>query len=198
MDRIRCPWTPPNEPLYVEYHDCEWGLPVYDDRPLFEMLVLEGAQAGLSWLTVLRKRAAYRDAFDNFDPAKVAAYGEDKVAELLANPGIIRHRGKIEAAIGNARGVLALQAEHGTFAAYLWSFVGGHPIQNQRRTLADYPAQTAESQRLSKDLQRRGFKFVGPTIIYALMQAVGMVNDHTMDCFRYAEVAAGESAASSP
>ncbi len=189
MDRVRCPWTPPNEPLYVEYHDREWGVPLYDDHRLFEMLVLEGAQAGLSWLIVLRKRDAYRAAFDNFDPVKVAAYDEEKVAELLANPGIIRHRGKIEAAVGNARGVLAIQAEYGALAPYLWSFVDGRPIQNQRRALADYPAQTVESQRMSKELQRRGFKFVGPTIMYAFMQAVGMVNDHTVDCFRYVEVA---------
>lgn len=184
----RCPWVG-NDPFMSAYHDAEWGVPVHDDRRLFEFLTLEGAQAGLSWRTILQKRPAYRAAFDNFDPATVAAYGPDKTAALLANPGIVRNRAKIAAAIGNARALIQVQAEYGSFDRYIWQFVGGRPHQNAWRTLADFPAQTPESQAMSRALLKRGFKFVGPTICYAFMQAVGMVNDHTVDCFRYAELA---------
>ncbi len=182
----RCTWAATGE--MMAYHDTEWGVPVHDDRLLFEFLVLEGAQAGLSWATVLRKRAAYRLAFDNFDPATVAAYGVARVEALLANPGIIRNRRKIEAAIGNAQAFLKVQGEFGTFDRYMWSFVEGRPVRNHWRTLSEIPAKTATSDALSKDLVRRGFKFVGLTICYAHMQAVGMVNDHLVDCFRHAEV----------
>ncbi len=163
-------------------------MPVHDDRTLFEFLILEGAQAGLSWATILKKRAAYRAAFDGFDPARVAAYSEAKIAELLANPGIVRNRLKINAAVRNARAFLAIQAEFGSFDAYIWRFIGGRPRQNAWRTLAELPVETGESQAMSKDLQRRGFTFVGPTICYAFMQAVGLVNDHVVECFRYGEV----------
>ncbi len=185
--RTRCQWAG-TDPLYVAYHDLEWGVPVHDDRLMFEFLVLEGAQAGLSWSTILRKRAAYRVAFDQFDPAIVAAYDDAKVAELLANPGIVRNRAKIASAIGNARAVLRIQEEFGSLSAYLWQFVGGRPIQNTWHSIAEIPAETAESRAMSKDLKRRGFNFVGPTICYAHMQATGMVNDHTVDCFRYREL----------
>lgn len=184
---MRCPWAG-SEPLYVAYHDQEWGAPVHDDRTLFEFLILEGAQAGLSWSTILKKRDAYRAAFDGFDPARVAAYDEAKIAELLANPGIVRNRLKVHAAVRNARAFLALQAEFGSFDAYIWGFVGGRPRQNAWRTMAELPAETDESRAMSQDLRRRGFTFVGPTICYAFMQAVGMVNDHVMDCFRYQEL----------
>lgn len=187
--RIRCGWCG-TDPLYVAYHDTEWGVPVHDDRLLFEFLVLEGAQAGLSWLTVLRKRRAYRDAFDNFDPRSVAAYDGRKVRALLRNPGIIRNRQKIEAAITNARAFLAVQEEHGSFDAYVWRFVDGRPRQNSRRTLRQIPSATPEAAAMSEDLRARGFCFVGPTICYAHMQATGMVNDHLIACFRYREVAA--------
>lgn len=180
----RCPW--PKSELDILYHDTEWGVPLHDDRALFEFVVLEGAQAGLSWSTVLKKRDAYRIAFDGFDAAKIADYGETKVAELLANPGIIRNRLKVAAAIGNANAFLRVQAEWGSFDAYLWQFVGGSPIQNSRRTMAEIPARTPESDAMSKDLIQRGFKFVGSTICYALMQATGMVNDHLVDCPRHA------------
>ncbi len=183
----RCPWTG-SDPLYVAYHDLEWGAPEHDDRTLFEFLILEGAQAGLSWFTILKKRDAYRAAFDGFDPARVAAYDEAKIVELLANPGIVRNRLKIRAAIRNARAFVAVQAEFGSFDAYIWGFVGGRPQQNAWRTMTELPAETAASRAMSKDLQRRGFTFVGPTICYAFMQAVGMVNDHVVDCFRYEEV----------
>ncbi len=183
----RCPWAGADR-LYVAYHDGEWGVPVHDDRTLFEFLILEGAQAGLSWSTILKKRDAYRAAFDGFDPALVAAYGEVKIAELLANPGIVRNRLKINAAARNARAFLAIQAEFGSFDAYVWRFVGGRPRQNAWRTVAELPAETGESQAMSKDLRRRGFTFVGPTICYAFMQAVGMVNDHVVECFRYEEI----------
>lgn len=183
----RCGWHG-DDPLYTQYHDEEWGLPLHDERRLFEMLILEGAQAGLSWITVLRKRQAYRAAFDNFDAKTMAAYGEAKVAELLSNPGIIRNRAKIGAAIGNAQAFLKVQEEFGSFDAYVWQFVGGRPITNQRQTLKDIPAETPESQAMSKDLKKRGFRFVGPTICYAYMQATGMVNDHLVDCFRYKHV----------
>ena len=186
-DPTRCPWAT-NDPLYLAYHDEEWGVPVHDDRTLFEFLLLEGAQAGLSWITILRKRDAYRRAFANFDPAAVAAFDEDQIAALLADPGIVRNRLKIRAAVDNARAFLALQGEWGSFDAYVWGFVGGQPIVNQWQSLREVPAETAESRALSADLKRRGFRFVGPTIIYAYMQAVGMVNDHLVTCFRHAPV----------
>ena len=184
MNLTRCTW-PGNDPLYLQYHDEEWGIPVHDDRKLFEMLCLEGAQAGLSWITVLRKREHYRAAFDNFDAVKIAGYGEEKIAELLQNPGIIRNRLKVHAFIKNARALLAIQTEFGTFDAYLWRFVGGAPILNTRASLAELPAQTVEAEMMSKDLKKRGFTFVGPTICYAFMQATGMVNDHIVTCFRH-------------
>lgn len=183
----RCAWAG-TDPLYVQYHDQEWGVPVHDDRLLFEFLVLEGAQAGLSWSTILRKRENYRLAFDNFDPHIVAAYGDEKIAELLANPGIVRNRLKIHSAISNARAFLAVQNEFGSFDAYVWQFTGGQPVQNAWERMDQIPALTPESEAMSKDLLRRGFRFVGPTICYAHMQATGMVNDHTIDCFRYAEL----------
>jgi DNA-3-methyladenine glycosylase I len=182
----RCPWAR-GEPDIV-YHDTEWGVPSHDDRRLFELLVLEGAQAGLSWSTILARRAGYRRAFAGFDVARVARFKPTAVARLLRDPGIIRHRGKIESAIDNARGVLAIQREHGSFAAYLWGFVSGRPLDNRRRSPRQVPAQTALSQALSRDLKQRGFTFVGPTICYAFMQAVGLVNDHLTSCFRYARV----------
>jgi len=172
----------------VAYHDEEWGVPVHDDRLLFEFLVLEGAQAGLSWITILRKREDYREAFDGFDPAVVATYGGRKIAELLANPGIVRNRRKIESAVQNARAFLAVQEEFGSFDAYLWRFVDGEPKLNAWRTWVEVPAETEESRAVSKDLKRRGFSFVGPTICYAHMQATGMVNDHVVSCFRHAEL----------
>lgn len=181
----RCAWAR-NDPLYVQYHDEEWGVPVHDDRKLFEFLILEGAQAGLSWITILRKRPAYRQAYSDFDPTIVASYDDTKIAELLANPGIVRNRLKIQASIGNAQAFLRVQKEWGSFDAYLWQYVDGQPIQNSWRSLAQIPAKTPLAEALSKDLVRRGFRFVGPTIVYAHMQAVGMVNDHTIDCFRYA------------
>lgn len=186
---IRCAWVG-DDPLYINYHDLEWGVPVYDDRVIFEFLLLEGAQAGLSWATILRKRENYRLAFDDFDPLRVASYGEDKIAELLANPGIVRNRLKIRAAVTNAQAFLNVQDAYGTFSAYIWGFVGGRPRQNAWQTINELPARTAESESLSKDLVSRGFKFVGSTIIYAHMQATGMVNDHTLDCFRYPEIMA--------
>jgi DNA-3-methyladenine glycosylase I len=186
--KTRCQWAG-TDPLYVAYHDLEWGVPVHDDRLLFEFLVLEGAQAGLSWSTILKKRDAYRAAFDRFDPAIVAAYDDAKVAELLANPGIVRNRAKIVSAIRNARAFLLVQQEFGSFDAYMWQFVGGRARQNSWRSLSEIPASTPESEAMSKDLRKRGFNFVGPTICYAHMQATGMVNDHTVDCFRHAELA---------
>lgn len=183
----RCEWAQAAQ--MIAYHDEEWGAPVHDDRTFFEFLILEGAQAGLSWSTILKKRAAYRRAFDGFDPASVAAYDAVKAAELLADPGIVRNRLKIAAAITNARAFLAVQQEFGSFDAYVWRFVGGRPKQNARQTMRDVPAAAPESDALSKDLSRRGFKFVGSTICYAFMQAVGLVNDHTIDCFRYAQLA---------
>lgn len=184
---VRCGWCG-HDPLYIQYHDTEWGVPVTDDRRLFEFLVLEGAQAGLSWITILRKRENYRLAFDNFDPVKVALYNEAKIDQLMDDPGIIRNRRKIEAVVHNSRLFLKVQEEFGSFAEYLWSFVDYRPIKNNWKSLKDVPAQTVESQTLSRDLQKRGFKFVGPTICYSLMQAVGMVNDHLANCFRHAEV----------
>jgi DNA-3-methyladenine glycosylase I len=184
---IRCPW--PTDELYRRYHDEEWGVPVHDDRRHFEFTLLEGAQAGLSWYCVLKKRENYRAAFDNFEPEKIARYGEKKAAALLANPGIIRNRLKIAAAITNARAFLKIQEEFGTFDQYIWRFVDGQPIVNRRRQMADVPARTRISDALSKDLIGRGFKFVGSTICYAKMQAIGMVNDHLVTCFRHGELA---------
>ncbi len=186
---IRCGWAG-TDPLYVAYHDEEWGVPVHNDQTLFEFLILEGAQAGLSWSTILKKRPNYRLAFDAFDPVKVAAYDDLKIAELLSNPGIVRNRLKINAAVGNARALLKVQAEFGAFSTYIWQFVGGKPRQNAWSSLGEIPAETEESRQLSKDLLKRGFRFAGPTICYAFMQAVGLVNDHTTNCFRYKELSA--------
>ncbi len=185
----RCAWAG-NDPLYLAYHDEEWGVPLHDERRLFEFLILEGAQAGLSWITVLRKRENYRVAFDDFDPVKVAEYDLAKQQELLQNPGIIRNRLKIAAAVSNARAFLQVQAEFGSFDTYMWQFVNGQPLQNRWVTMAEIPVQTPQAETMSRDLKRCGFKFVGPTICYAHMQAAGMVNDHTIDCFRHQEVAA--------
>ena len=185
--KTRCEWAGA-DPLMVEYHDREWGTPVHDDRTLFEFLILEGAQAGLSWSTVLKKRERYRQVFDNFDAAKVAGYTEKKTAKLLADPGIIRNRLKVASAVRNAKAFLAVQEELGSFDAFVWQFVGGVPKVNRWRSLKQIPAQTAESDAMSRELKRRGFNFVGSTICYAFMQAVGMVNDHTVDCFRYQEL----------
>ena len=184
----RCSWVNVDDALMREYHDLEWGVPVHDDRTHFEFLVLEGAQAGLSWSTVLRKREAYRRAFSQFDPAKVARYTAARIDKLVADPGIIRNRAKISAAVKNARAFLAVQKEFGSFNAYAWQFVGGKPMQNRRKAVREIPASTAESDAFSRDLKRRGFSFVGTTIIYAHMQAIGMVNDHLMSCFRYRDV----------
>jgi DNA-3-methyladenine glycosylase I len=183
----RCEWSG-NDPLYIAYHDDEWGVPANDDRHLFEMLVLEGAQAGLSWLTILKKRENYRKAFHSFDPEIVAAYSERDIKRLLADSGIVRNRLKIESAIKNARGVLKIKEEYGTLAAFIWKYVDGTPHQNDWKSIAEIPARTDQSDAMSKDLKRRGFNFVGSTICYASMQAIGIVNDHIVDCFRYAEV----------
>jgi DNA-3-methyladenine glycosylase I len=183
----RCPWCEGFD-LYREYHDCEWGVPLRDDRALFELLILEGAQAGLSWSTVLKKRESYREAFDHFDPVKIARYDDRKVAELLANPGIIRNRLKVAATIANARAYLQLQASGQTFSEFLWAFVDGKPVQNARKNLGEVPAKTPESDAMSKALSKAGFKFVGSTICYAFMQASGMVNDHLVTCHRHDEV----------
>jgi len=188
-EKNRCGWCG-DDPMYVAYHDEEWGVPVYDDRTLFEFLILEGAQAGLSWSTILKKREGYREAFDGFDPTKVARYDERKTAELLANPGIVRNRLKVASAVSNARAFLEVQDEKGSFSDYIWSFVVGRPIQNSWRSLAEIPPKTPLAEEISKDLKKRGFRFVGPTIVYAHMQATGMVNDHLIDCFRHHEVAA--------
>ena len=186
-EQRRCPWSENLDPAYQRYHDVEWGVPVHDDRTHFEFLILEGAQAGLSWWTILRKRENYRRAFADFDAAKVARFNAKSVERLLTDPGIVRNRQKIEAAIANARGFLAIQDEHDSFDAYVWRFVGGQPIVNRRRTQKEVPPTTKESDALSKDLKSRGFKFVGSTIIYAHMQATGLVNDHLVSCFRYGE-----------
>lgn len=183
---IRCPW--PTDELYIHYHDEEWGVPVHDDRLLFEFLILEGAQAGLSWHTVLKKRGNYRAAFDNFDAEKIARYGEKKIAELLNNAGIIRNKLKIHATIQNAKAVLKIRDEFGSLDKYLWRFVDGKPIINHRKSGKEVPARTEISDAMSKDLLKRGFKFVGSTICYANMQAVGMVNDHLVTCFRHQEL----------
>jgi DNA-3-methyladenine glycosylase I len=183
----RCTWPLKGNALYLEYHDTEWGVPVWDDQTQFEFLILEGAQAGLSWSTILNKREGYRSAFAGFDAEKIARFGKREVARLLNDPGVVRNRLRIDAAIGNARAYLAFREQHGSFAEHLWSFVGGKPIQNRIRESKQIPVTTAESDAISKDLKQRGFKFVGSTIIYAHMQATGMVNDHLMSCFRYAQ-----------
>ena len=184
--RKRCAWSETgSSELYIDYHDNEWGVPVHDDRTHFEFLVLEGAQAGLSWSTILNKREGYRKAFAGFDPKKVARFTDNKIAKLLENPGIVRNRLKVSSAVRNARAFLEIQKEFGSFDAYVWPFVGGKPKVNRRRGMKDIPAKTKQSDALSKDLKQRGFNFVGSTIIYAHMQAVGMVNDHVVSCFRY-------------
>jgi len=190
-EKIRCSWCG-DTPIYVHYHDNEWGRPVRDDNKLFEMLILEGAQAGLSWLTILKKRENYRVAFDNFDPAKVALYDDAKIEELMSNPGIVRNRLKIKAAIANAKAVLAIQNEHGSLAHFLWSYVDDKPIVNRFATVEDFIVTSPISDKISKDLKKRGMNFVGSTIIYAFMQAVGMVNDHFVDCFVYEELTGGK------
>lgn len=187
-ERKRCGWA--QDSLYNHYHDHEWGVPVHDDQQLFEYLILEGAQAGLSWYTILKKREAYREAFAQFDPQKVAGFSQDKVDELMTNQGIVRNRLKIKAAITNAKAFLQVQSEFGSFDKYIWSFVDHRPIINHWRTLAEVPASTEISDRMSRDLKKRGFTFVGSTICYAFMQATGMVMDHTIDCFRYHEIVA--------
>ncbi len=187
MPITRCSW-PTNDPLYIQYHDKEWGVPVRDDQKLFEFLTLETFQAGLSWITVLRKRENFRKAFEGFNIQKVAEFDDAKVASLMEDAGIIRNGAKIRAAVSNAQAFMQVQAEFGSFSSYIWGFVDGNPIQNSLRTLKDMPAKTDLAEKISKDLKKRGFKFVGPTVIYAHMQATGMVNDHTVDCFRYKEV----------
>jgi DNA-3-methyladenine glycosylase I len=182
----RCPWA--RTELEIAYHDTEWGVPQHDERVLFEFLVLEGAQAGLSWSTILGKRDAYRRAFNNFDPKRVALYGPEQLRKLLQDPGIVRNKLKIAAAVANAKAFLAVRKEWDSFDAYIWQFAGGHPITSARRSMSQLPAHTPASDRMSKDLIRRGFKFVGPTICYAFMQAVGMVNDHLVSCFRHEEI----------
>jgi DNA-3-methyladenine glycosylase I len=183
--RTRCAWAG-DDPLYVAYHDREWGVPLHDDHRLFELLTLEGAQAGLAWITILRKREGYRAAFDGFDPEKIARYGKRKVESLLKDPGIVRNRAKVEGTVQNARALAALREEFGTFDRHLWSFVGGRPLQKLRASMRDVPAETDESRAMSKDLKKRGFTFVGPTICYAFMQAAGLVNDHVVTCYRHA------------
>ena len=183
--KVRCHWAPPDDPVYTAYHDEEWGVPLHDDRALFEFLILEGAQAGLSWSTILHKRANYRRAFHRFDPKKVGRYTRKDVARLLKDASIVRNRLKIESSISNAQAFLAVQKEFGSFDKYIWSFVGGKPLLNRWRTGAHVPARTEISDKMSKDLKKRGFRFVGSTICYAFMQAIGMVNDHRVDCFRH-------------
>lgn len=190
---LRCPWCG-DDPLYTRYHDEEWGVPVHDDRRLFEKIVLEGAQAGLSWITVLRKRAHYRELFEGFEPERVARFDARWVDRVLSDPGIIRNRSKVESAIDNARRVLQVQERFGSLDALLWRSVGGRPLQNRRRRMADLPSSTPEAEAMSRELKRLGFRFVGPTICYALMQSVGMVNDHLVSCFRHAEIANEEPA----
>lgn len=189
MELVRCPW-PGTDPLYVAYHDREWGVPVHDDRQLFEMLVLDGAQAGLSWLTILRKREAYRRAFAGFDPARVARFSQARVEALLRNPGIVRNRLKVASAVTNARAFLDVQREFGSFDAYVWQFVGNAPVKNAWERTSDVPARTEVSDAMSRDLRKRGFTFAGSTICYAFMQAAGMVNDHLVSCFRHPEIGA--------
>ena len=185
--KIRCEWAE-SDPLYMEYHDKEWGTPVRDDSKLFEFLILESAQAGLSWITVLRKRQNYANAFDHFNPEKIAQYNEKKIQTLLTNKGIIRNKKKIQAAVRNAAAFLNIQNDWGSFSEYIWQFIGGNPKRNSWKRISEIPAKTEESTSMSKDLKQRGFVFVGPTICYAFMQAVGMVNDHVVDCFRYGEL----------
>jgi DNA-3-methyladenine glycosylase I len=185
--QIRCEWVPAGDPLYAAYHDEEWGVPSHEDSHLYEMLTLEGAQAGLSWATILRKREGYRSAFAGFDATAVARLGPADVERLLGDPGIVRNRLKVESAIVNARCVLAVQEELGSLDAYLWGFVGGEPLVGRWRTLGEIPTETAESRAMSRDLKTRGFRFVGPTVCYAFMQATGLVNDHVVSCFRFAE-----------
>jgi len=184
----RCPWVSLENPLMLEYHDKEWGVPVHNDRKMFEFLVLEGAQAGLSWSTILNKRENYRRAFASFDPKKVASFDGRMVRKLLADPGIVRNRRKVESAISNASAFLEVQSEYGSFDSYIWSFVDGEPIQNRWKSLSQIPVTSPEAKKMSADLVKRGFRFVGPTICYSHMQAVGMVNDHLVDCFRYSEL----------
>jgi DNA-3-methyladenine glycosylase I len=186
--QVRCAWANPKNPLYLAYHDTEWGVPLHDDRKLFEMLILEGAQAGLSWETILNKRENYRRVFEGFDPQKLSRWNERKIATALADRGIVRNRLKVHSVVSNAAAMLAVRKELGSFDRYLWSFVGGKPKVNRFRSLAEIPARTAESDAMSSDLKKRGFRFVGSTICYAFMQAVGMVNDHTVDCFRRGEI----------
>lgn len=186
----RCLWVPPEDILYQQYHDHEWGRPVHDDVHLFELLILEGAQAGLSWITVLKRREDYRKAFSHFDPSRVALYDEAKMAEVLSNYNIIKNKLKVASAVHNARQFLKIQEEFGSFSKFIWGFVDHKPIDNQRKTIKEVPAQTELSVRISKDLKKRGFNFVGPTIMYAYMQATGMVNDHTTDCFCYEQAKA--------
>ena len=186
--QVRCGWASGSE-LSIRYHDEEWGVPVHDDRTLFEFLILEGAQAGLSWNTILNKRENYRKAFNRFDPARVARYDRKKIQQLLHDPGIVRNRLKVASAVENAKAFLRVQEEFGSFDRYIWQFVGGKPMVNQRKSMGEVPARTTESDAMSKDLKRRGFKFVGSTICYAFMQAVGMVNDHVVECFRYKALA---------
>ncbi|MDR3556794.1 MAG: DNA-3-methyladenine glycosylase I [Syntrophobacteraceae bacterium] len=188
ISQTRCPWVDLSKPDYVNYHDTEWGVPVHDERLLFEFLILEAFQAGLSWYTILKRRETFRQAFDGFDPQKVARYDEQKVLALLTNPGIIRNRAKVLAAVNNARRFLEVQEEFGKFDAYIWGFIDNRPLVNVFRTLEELPAQTDLSRTISRELARRGFTFVGPTIIYAHMQATGMVNDHTVDCYRRQEI----------
>ena len=185
--RIRCPWAG-SDPLYLDYHDTQWGVPLHDDRGLFEFLILEGAQAGLSWITVLKKRENYRVAFEGFDPEKVARYNDDSIRRLLEDEGLIRNRLKITAAVDNARAFLNVQQAFGSFDTYIWQFVDGTPVCNQWKSMQQVPAQTATSKLMSKELKQKGFKFVGPVICYAFMQAVGMVNDHLVDCYRHSEI----------
>ncbi len=187
MEKNRCQWAA-NDPLYITYHDKEWGRPVYDDQTLFEFLILEGMQAGLSWITILRKRENYRRALDNFDAARIARYTTARKKKLMNNEGIIRNRLKIEAIVSNAKACLEVKKEFGSFAKYIWAFVDNRPVINKFKRMVEIPAETETARTMSKDLKKRGFKFVGPTICYAFMQAVGMVNDHTTDCFRYKEV----------
>ncbi|MGM0602917.1 MAG: DNA-3-methyladenine glycosylase I [Bacillota bacterium] len=186
-EKIRCGWSG-DDPMYREYHDKEWGVPVYEDRKLFEFLLLESAQAGLSWITILKRRGNYREAFDNFDPHKIAEYDEEKIEILKKNSGIIRNKLKIESAVNNARRFLEIQADHGSFSSYIWNFTGGRQITNNYHTLEEVPAHTELSEKISADMKEKGFKFIGPTIIYAYMQAVGIVNDHLVHCFRHQEI----------
>lgn len=184
----RCDWVNLNDQLYLDYHDNEWGVPIHDDRKLFEFLILEGAQAGLSWRTILVKRENYRTAFDHFDPVEIAAYDEEKIRELMSNSGIVRNRLKINSVISNAKAFLSVKEEFGSFDAFIWGFVGGKPKNNAWKSIGEVPAKTVVSDTMSKSLLKRGFRFVGSTICYSFMQAVGMVNDHTVDCFRHIEV----------